>query len=251
MATKKPAAAALAGAVKKQPAAKKAAAPRSSKGSGGWGGRGWNLAQDEVKRAQQRSADAQNRTHRFWLKDGETKRFAFVDGDPYSIREHDFQINNRWGNTKTCLQGTGEACPYCEADNKPYFVSMFTVIDMSEYTGRDGKVYKNTIKLFPAKSEALKILLKLREKRGDLAGCMFDASRAGDKSPKVGNMFDFVKKVNLSDPKVYKALGMNAAPKPIDYEAKLAPLSREAALAWLGGNSAGADDEGGDDDIPF
>jgi hypothetical protein len=78
-------------------------------------------------------------------------------------------------------------------------VGVFTVIDHRSFTGKDGKVYKDTPKLFVAKKETIKQLQMLGGKRGGLAGCTFDVARTGDKSPSVGSMFDFIEKTPVED----------------------------------------------------
>lgn len=251
MATKK-SAASLASAVKG--GKKNVAKPngKALKSSGSWSARGWDVAGEELKRREIEQAERENDVRRFWLKDGGETNIIFVDSDPFCIHEHNLQVNGKWGHYKTCLASGGEKCPFCEADSRDDFIAYFTVIDKTEYKGKDGKTYKNQIRAYPSKAETLKILRKLSEKNGNsLTGIEFEVSRTGDKSPRVGNMFTPVKRHNLKDPKVYKALGFNAPPKSIDWEAKLAPLSREDALSWLGGKLSDAADDVSSEEVNY
>jgi hypothetical protein len=252
-----------------KPADKSAA---SSGGSGGgWFQTGYDAVGEEVKRREQQQKEWENQFRRYWMpeKDDAGKTIVativFVDGVPFTYREHQFYINGNWRNWQTCLIGTGEKCPYDEAGNKNYFVGAYTIIDTREWKSKDGTVHKNELSLYLAKGDALKALRILADARGgDLAGCVFRVSRSGDKSPGVGNVFDFVERLptrkikvrmtgmpereitvlDTQNPVVAKKLGgtFKGQIKPIDYPAALAPKSRAEALEWMGAENISAGD---------
>lgn len=162
------------------------------------------LAAEEYK-TEKAKAEAGNRLFRFFIKDGEETSITFLDGeldngmlDGAYFFEHNVLMNGKWGNFFVCLQEE-EPCPVCETTkSKSSYVCLLTVIDHSSYKAKDGKTYKDQVKLFAAKRETVQILQKIAVKRGGLTGCRFDVSRSGDKSASVGSMFDFVDKSSMA-----------------------------------------------------
>jgi hypothetical protein len=251
-------------------ASKKTKPPGAPAGAG-WFQAGYGAVDDEVKRQDQRQQEYASMVRRYWMpvqQQGQkpTSMILFVDGVPFSYREHNFYANSNWRNWATCLIGTGQKCPYDEAGNKNYFVGAYTVIDCNEWKARDGTTHKNEISLYPTKGDALKILKILAERRGgDLAGCLFYVSRTGDKSPSTGNLLDFVEKfavkkvkvpfggqmvertiLDSADPKVVKRFGFRKPVLPINYIEKLQPKSREGAEAYLANLNISQPTEEGD-----
>lgn len=135
---------------------------------------------------------------RFWLKPGEDASITFVDGslnpdntlNALMYREHMTQVGGEW--TQFVCVSDVEPCPLCEDGDDPSLVAVLTVIDHREYTSKKGVKYKDTQKLFVMKMGTYQQLSKLAAKRGGLAGWRVDVSRTGDKSPNVGDVFDFV-----------------------------------------------------------
>ena len=98
---------------------------------------------------------------------------------------------------------------------KPSSVAVFSVIDHSSWTSPKGKIYKDLVKLFVVKrsSPTWGILQKQIEKRGgSLRGCRFEIERVGDKSPSVGNVLEFIEKIDATN-----------LPKAVDYGKALLP----------------------------
>jgi hypothetical protein len=168
--------------------------------------------QHEEAKAEAAKAE-QGKLWRFWMPDdGEDRKITFLDGDVDSdgmldipmFYEHTIKLNGEFKQF-VCTEKNGddnaEPCPICAKNEKefnPALVGVMTVIDHTPHKIKSGpnagKVIKNTRKLFVAKKNSIKLLTKLAIKRGGLAGCTFDVSRSGDKSPGVGNQFDFVEK---------------------------------------------------------
>jgi len=177
-------------------------------------------AQKEIEKqdalAAQKSSDT---VFRFWLPVGGETAITFLDGDLDEdglldvgmYYEHQVYMNGDWRNWFVCTADE-EPCPICEGGDKPSLVGAFTVIDHSEYESK-GKHYKDQVRLFVAKRDTVKKLQKIATKRGGLAGCRFDVSRTGDKSPNVGDMFDFTDKRPLSE-----VLEQYNVDGPLDYE---------------------------------
>lgn len=144
---------------------------------------------------------------RFFMKDDEERRITFLDGeltedgilDVGTYYEHSLMLNGTLEHF-VCTADVDETqpCPLCEAGHKRSLVGVMTVLDHTPYTIQSGpnkgQVRQNTKRLYVAKNTTLEILRKIAVKREGLAGCTFDVSRIGDKSPAVGNQFDFVEK---------------------------------------------------------
>lgn len=168
-------------------------------------------AQKEIHKAEaQAELQKQDNQYRFWLKEDTEAQITFLDGalledgtiDSVVYHEHNMFMNGRWGNNFVCIKEF-EPCPLCEtaeetSKGKASFVAAFTVIDHRKYEDNAGKKHKDQVRLFVCKLETYKMLQKIATKRKGLAGCTFDVSRTGDKSPNVGNMFDFVSKKSVS-----------------------------------------------------
>lgn len=165
------------------------------------------LAAEEARVAEAKAAAG--KLYRFRLKEGEARTITFLDGyldadgllDIPMWMEHTLQVNGNWTNV-VCTQEQ-EPCPVCATGDRPSLVGGLTVIDHTEFTiqkgANAGKVISNQKRLFVAKRGTLKILQKLAEKRGGLAGCTFEVSRTSDKSPSVGDMFDFSQQDSLEE----------------------------------------------------
>ena len=202
---------------------------------------------DAEKEAQIR-AEQNQKTHRFWVPAGQEARFTFVDGfltpentvDFIALKEHALFMNGKYHNYFSCLDTggpEGQVCPLCVGGDTAYFAGAFTVIDHRAYKNeKTGKVFTNQRRLFVAKRETIKLLQQLGIKRGGLAGCTFDAMRSGDKSPGVGNSFDFIEKNSIEDlKKKFMVLDANGKPfdvfSPLDYEKEFTLLTKEEMLA--------------------
>jgi hypothetical protein len=176
-------------------------------------------------------AEAQkNQVFRFNIPNGSSTALTFLDGEivdgmldiPF-LYEHTINIAGKWQNF-VCTQDS-EPCPICEGGNKPSYVGLLTVVDHSSYTSKkDGKVYKDQIRLFVAKRTTIKMLTQMAIKRGGLTGCRFDVSRTGDKEPSVGNVYDFTEKLSLS------AL---APAYFAEHKKALAPISYEKEIGYM------------------
>jgi hypothetical protein len=163
------------------------------------------LAHEEAK-AEERKAEA-GKMRRYFVKQDSEGQVTFLDGkldgdgmlDINMFYEHRIKLNGDWHNfVCTADVDQTQPCPICEKGDKPSFVGVMTVLDHSSYTVKSGpnagKTYTNQRRLFVAKRNTINLLTKLAAKRGGLAGCTFDVLRGGDKTPAVGEQFDFVEK---------------------------------------------------------
>lgn len=148
--------------------------------------------------------------------------------------EHSLKINGKWDNIVSCCEE--EPDPLQEAGQEPYLAQVFTIINHTPYTDRNGKTHKNRKQLFVATRQTMKRLQKMATKRKGLAGCMFEVSRTTDKTPKVGDVFEFVKKRKKSELKALlikkgvKEKEVDDLIKPADYKKELTYYTRKELI---------------------
>lgn len=149
---------------------------------------------------------------RFFMEEKTTKEITFVDGaldpktnalDQNRTYEHRVFLNGKWDQL-VCPEKTnpteGLKCPLCKGGDVPSLVALFTVIDHSEYKGKN-TVYKDTRKLYAAKAKTYEMLNQYAQALGGLVGQRFKVTRSGDKDPAVGNIYIPTAK---GDPEVLK-----------------------------------------------
>lgn len=178
------------------------------------------------------------KAYRFWLKAGNDANITFLDGriDPNTgildipyANEHRVKVGNDFEDI-VCIEDQ-EPCPLCAAGEKRAFVGYLSILDHRprEYE-KDGKkiTLEHTRRLFVAKTETLRQLTKMAEKRDNsLAGVTFEVSRTGDKKAAVGDLFDEVARHSVED--VLAHFGEDG--KPLDYEKELTYRSAEEMKA--------------------
>jgi hypothetical protein len=210
-------------------------------------------------------SELRDRARRFWLKPLEKAYITFLDGElvngiliSHQLWEHNIQINGRY-EPIVCVHEDGECYVCLTTSDKPSLVRYFTIIDHREFKARDGKVYKNQIRLLAAKRGSIKTLTAMAIKRGGLAGCTFEVTRTEKKQSNIGNLWDFEKKRTLQElQKVYGT--KDTLIRPLDY-AKEAPFYSKEDLIAIGFNPkeselSSIDYAGGgsviiEDDIPY
>ena len=154
----------------------------------------WYSKGFEGNSKEQDRRDNRSRPDRFYLKDGQTKEGVFVDDIPVNLYEHNVKANGNWFNWTTCARGTIDVPPCCIilGEDSRYYVSMFTICDLTGYTNREGKEFKYQLKLYPAK---FKVSEKLKGKRAaskdGFAARKVTIGRFGDNAPNTGDDFDF------------------------------------------------------------
>lgn len=143
---------------------------------------------------------------RVWIPAGQSREMVFVDDAAISFEEHNAKINGNWKNWMTCAapitdEGEPECCKILGRDTR-YRVTMLTVVDCSKWTDKKGNVHQYEVKVLPAK---YKTAQKLERKSGDLAkegktliGRLYKVVRETDKSPAVGDEYEFSRDVDMS-----------------------------------------------------
>lgn len=175
---------------------------------------------------------------RVWIPPEQTKQFIFLDDDPVTYWEHQFKYGGNWRNWRPCVthNGFGPECPICEAyeDRYPYFVGLFSVIEMTPFfTKKTQEEINYTRKIFPAKKGGkekpgvLKKLERLKGKHGRLKGLVFDVHRSGKKTESVGDEFELVEKV---DPDKIEEYGKKLLGEYVPRRNKKAPPDRQVTV---------------------
>lgn len=194
--------------------------------------------QEQAKAAAEAAAAEAGKAFRFRISEDDENdhRITFLDGtldeegtlEAPMWHEHTLQLGGKWKNVP-CTSHE-EPCPICANGDNPALVAGFTVIDHTPYTIQNGpnkgKTIERSKKLFVAKRTSYALLQKLASKHGGLAGTTWDVSRQGDKSPNVGNLFDFIAKDSLSDLK--KEYGELA--EPADFSEEITYFTREQLI---------------------
>ena len=222
------------------------------------------LNREEAK-AEEARKNAGNLWRFFIAKEnlGEDFQITFLDGelgedgtlDIPMWYEHMAQYNGKW-NSFVCIN-ENEPCPFCEGGDQATLVGGLTVIDHTEYLIEKGKnagqTRKNQRKLYIPKRGTIKLLQKLAVKQGGLTGCTFEISRSTDKSPSVGDLFQFVEKASMTDlrDKYGKDHNENWVAEPADYEkeivyrdaATLSQMGFGSVHATIGGDKSDLSDE--------
>lgn len=179
----------------------------------GWmstGAQSKKLAEQEAIEAQKRKEE-QGKMYRFYLKTGEEARITFVDGaldgegylTPPRFYEHAIQVAGKWEDF-VCPEKTnpesGDKCPICASGDRPYLVSLFTVIDHREIQSKDKtKTYKDMPRLLALKPKGFEIVAHKAKKQGGLEGRTFDVARLGENATNTGDVWDFVEKREMAD----------------------------------------------------
>ena len=202
------------------------------------------MAKEEAKAEAAKSGNV----FEFYLKDGEEKVLTFLDGDLDGegmldvpmLYEHTVPVPGKHGAFEThyCTQNSHGWCPICDEPDysRQALVTLLTVLDHTPYTVQKGpnagKSFTVSKRLFKAKRQTVKQLTKYAAKHGGLAGCTFEVSRTGDKSPRVGNNFDFVSKEPDGEALMAK-YGLTDASilDPVDYATEINFLPPEKLVA--------------------
>ena len=168
---------------------------------------------------------------RLFLKANEQDRkLIYLDDEGFSFWEHNINIPGRGWTQLTCLR-PNPGCPMCQMQDKPYFVTLFSVIDTNQYTDRNGQVKKNQKKIHALKTEAAGKLFKLKETCKGLRGKAVVASRGGPTEAASGSMFMVERDANDKQV-VYNLVGEQY--KEFDYAELFKPKPVEELRTILG-----------------
>lgn len=156
------------------------------------------------EKAREISAAMDNRTEYFYLEDGKSATVRFLQDKPLCVFEHRVKVGEKH-RTLTCLEGTGEVCPLCEANIPKTFKGYYSIM-------QDGMV-----KQYKVGVTVLKTLDKFFGKYNTLKDRTYEISRVGG-GLKTTYTFAPDDKAPFSE--------AEKAAKLIDFEKILAPKTR-------------------------
>jgi len=184
---------------------------------------------------------------RFYLKPKEEKEVVFETDDPLCFWEHQLYLEGSWFNYFTCKKASADGCEICNGGDKPSYVGVYIVRNLTGFKTKKGQGGIGRRELFVGKRKTLRQIQKFKDRRGTLVGKKFAVSRADDNSPNCGDTFDYLDDVELStlpDPG-------HEMPKLMDLFKPLSNAELKALLGKVGsgGKSSGMVDS--DSDVPF
>lgn len=226
----------------------------SKGGSMNWYTTGFQQTDMAAQESQNRQ-NTSNKLIRFYLKEKESRNIIFVDDVAFEIWEHNLKLNGKWGNFFTCI-GKKNGCVLCnELENKPYYSSNFTVLNLDGWKDKKGQIRdKNQVQLLSAKADVGVIIKHQKELRPSkkLAGVQYNILRTSSDDYSTGSQFTFIKEFSVDQ--------LLAKYKPLVYTEILKPLAPEQLKniveQFKGGGqgpASGPSTFGSDgvDDIPF
>lgn len=162
----------------------------------GWDFRGWRAYDENPPQV----GEYDDESRRFYIKSKDTSEHVvlFLDDDPPFVHEHEVWDVEKFPIRMRCGRKTQRGCPLCEAGDEPYFAGLFTILDRTEWTDRNGKAHKDEKKLLIVKTKDLIHFRKMADKRAGLLGTEWDVSRTSKQDSRIGNIWEFRRKVDLS-----------------------------------------------------
>jgi hypothetical protein len=137
---------------------------------------------------------------RYWMPKDTKKVLVWVDEDGVAIREHAVRTEGHRREYVTCSSGEQGAHAHCcqklgREKGEYYRLLVWTIVDTTEFTTKEGKTRRNEIRLFPAKWNSSEKILDRQNDYG-LEYSVFRVRRYNQTfEPSVGSDFDFQKKV--------------------------------------------------------
>ncbi len=227
--------------------------------SGDWYSSGYEEA-ERIQEEQQQARESSQAGRRFFLKDApgddpqNPRNQAQViiasgvevgNSEPFTIWEHSWPPYQPGVKARpqeyTCTRGMGR-CVFCERQVPRYFIGFWTMIDCRQWKDRDGKIHVNEKKLLGAKTEMITAFKQRQQMRdNNLCGSKWTVFRTGSKKARIGDMWEWMDRVDLST--LVDGDGQPLDLSPINYREVLKPISveeQEKILeGYAGPNSSG------------
>jgi hypothetical protein len=223
-----------------------------------------NVDNDDLKKkeAEQQSGSG---VRRLWIKPETSMRVIFLDDEQFSIWEHNPMVNNSYKDSHyTCTKGMEGGCALCDSKFYRYYIGFLSVLDAEGWVSTKGKNKGETVgkyarQLLPMKTKSLRQLNVIKQNmKADgksLVGAMFTLTRTGSDSPTCGDVWTYVKHVDLdSEEFMFKSKLDNKmkSPEPFDYLKVFKPLSRrEMTDVGRGASQGKSKDSGGSNDDDY
>lgn len=171
----------------------------------------------------------------FYLKSGEKKNLLFLDDAQFAVWEAKVRVNGNWQRYTADTSNPEDPLVLAAASKKIYLsmVEYYTVLDLTPYTGKDGKERKFSKRALAVPKTMQEMIARRRgEVGGSLVGAMFTVVRDGEKSASCGNDWSFQKKVDLQKEIASGKLQADVV-KPYDFMDLLKPSNPGVVRAAL------------------
>jgi hypothetical protein len=169
---------------------------------------------------------------RVFMDPGAERKLIYLDDTGFSFMEHTLEIPGRGWQQFTCL-GVDRGCPVCQQGNRPYYVTLFTVIDTTSYVNKKGETVQNQKKIHALKPEAASQFFATRDQVKGLVGKLVQVRRGAKTDAASGNMFAVARDAN--DKQIaYKLPIEKEEYKPFDYARFYEPKPIPALRAAMG-----------------
>jgi len=169
--------------------------------------------------------------YRFKLKPNSSSTVIYLDDEGFSFQEHSIQHGQKWEQW-TCSGPS--TCPLCQSGNKPYHITVFSVIDTTRWTDQRGQLHQNEKKIHALKADSALALMNKKERWGGLKGKAVLISRKGDKDAGAGSDFELMLKDGR--PVAYKIDNTKPEHQPFNYAGIYEPKSPDFIKTALGMN---------------
>lgn len=247
--------------------------------SGYTGAAGMSRVEQEIEAQEQRRAaraSQQNMPFRVWMPLGSEREVIICDEQPNFFRYEHCMMDPQTGKWNLFTGCTKEVdnCPVCiQTGRESYYAMYLTVIDLSEYTDRQGNVQEFSRKLMVVKSAQQRKFIRKYQQEGSLRGAIYLLIREGEKSPQIGSDQEFQEYMEEDDLLAYTReyqtqdgqMHTEECHQPYDYTELFPPVTSEELRAIVGGEAQpgsieeaqqefSQDDweqDGEEDDIPF
>jgi hypothetical protein len=144
----------------------------------------WMIRDKDEQKKVKRTHEAEMRRNsdrppELWIKDGESRMIQFLSNEPVAMlfRYTVPQGGNRF--EKITAPGPGKKDLMKRGGLRASLLAYYPVVDKTGYVDRNGKRFKNVLRLLVATGKQEKQIEKMREKKGDLTRIEIDYSRSG------------------------------------------------------------------------
>lgn len=186
---------------------------------------------EELRRQAEASKNSRDVPRRIWLPENSKIEVLYLDDEGFGFQEHAVQMPGRKSPEFITCVGLANGCLCCAAGLRNYFVTMYTVVDLTGWIDKDGKKHVNEKKIHALKAESALTLVDKAESWGGLRGQRVCIRRKSNRDANSGSDFEPVTKngrvlrykLDATDPKY----------APFDYRKYFAPRPQEEVAMIL------------------
>lgn len=139
---------------------------------------------------------------RFWMKPQSSTEIVFVSSEPAVVYEHQLKIGDSFKNWFTCLKGLEDTCPICDKENQRALASHLTIVDLTKWIDKKGKIHQFELKSIVGKALTAKLWKRKNATRieaGSAEGMkmgLYRVARDTDKQANCGSDFEYIRQID-------------------------------------------------------